>query len=172
MTSIDRPGSDEYHEFYAHYVDLVPAGDILALLEDQQARTLATLVKLDEDKANHRYAPEKWSIKDLLGHMIDTERLFAFRALWFARRDPVAQPGMEQDDWAASARHHARTLRDIREEYRTVREASLSLFRSFDAQMWSERGIASEREFTVRSIPYIIEGHELHHMEILQSRYL
>jgi hypothetical protein len=167
-----RPEPGEYASYYGRYIELVPDGDIFSILADQQEQTQATLRRIDEAKADHRYAPHKWSIKELAVHLVDTERVFTHRALWFARQDPSPLPGMEQDDWARHSRVGTRKLADIGREYAAVRSASLATLRGFDQSVWLNRGIASGREFTVRSIPYILAGHELHHMQVLRQKYL
>lgn len=171
MPSVERPLPTEYAPYYASYLDQVPAGDILHLLARQRDQVRELLAGREEEWGNHRYSPDKWSVKEVLGHLIDTERLFAFRALWIARGDPEPQPGMDQDIWVASGRFEARTLADLLDEYRIVREASLALFCSFTSEDWARRGIANQVSFTARSLPYIIAGHELHHVRILQERY-
>jgi len=172
MPDLDRPGSGEYAPYYANYVQLVPDGDILQILVVQGEQTLALFGGLDDQKAIHRYEPGKWSIKEVMGHLVDTERLFAFRALWCARNDPSAQPGMEQDDWVVQGRFDRYSVADLTAAYRVTREASLLLFQSFDAQDWLRRGTANEVEFSVRAFPFIVAGHERHHLRILEERYL
>ncbi|MDX1501233.1 MAG: DinB family protein [Thermoanaerobaculia bacterium] len=169
---MERPAPEEYHEYYRPYVALVPDGPILVTLERQLTDTLALLGGLDEERATHRYEPGKWSVKEVVGHLVDIERLFAFRALWFARRDPGEQPGMEQDDWVAAAGFDRRTLAELLAELRAVRRATLTLFHGFTEEDALREGIASGRRFTVRSLAWIAAGHELHHRGVLAERYL
>ena len=172
MVTITRPAAAEYAPYYSRYIDLVPQGDIVDLLAGQIEKTLSLLARVDHEKAEYRYAPDKWSVKEVVGHVVDTERVFAFRAFAFSRNDSNPLPGMEQEDYARAANYHDRPLQDILEEFREVRRSTISLCRSFDEGMLMRRGIASECEFSVRSLPYIIAGHELHHMRVLQDKYL
>jgi hypothetical protein len=171
-TNPQRPQSSEYAPYYGTYIDRVPAGDICQILENQLARTLALLTKAGEGRAGYRYAPEKWSIREVVGHVIDTERVFAYRALCFARSERNHLPGFDQDDYVQAAAFEARTLRDLAAEFELVRKSNVILFRSFTEKVWERRGVANNAEITVRSIPYIIAGHELHHVGILKERYL
>jgi hypothetical protein len=166
-----RPGRSEYPPRFARYVDLVPAGDIFAILAEQRALTCDTLRDMDEERAGHRYGPGKWSIKEVLGHLVDTERVFAFRALWIARNDPSSLPGFEQDDWVIQADFDSRRWTDLVDECRSVREATLNLLRGIPAEAWERQGEADGRAVSVRAIPYIIAGHEMHHMAVLRERY-
>jgi hypothetical protein len=172
MTTLQPPAAGEYGPYYAGYLEQVPAGDILEILRQSGERLSGLLANLSEEEANFRYDAGKWSIKELLGHLIDTERLFAFRALWIARQDPSPQPGMEQDDWVRSGDFDQRALGDLLAEYRAVRQASLTLFRGFSGEMVTRTGTANQVTFSVRAFPYLIAGHELHHEEVLRDRYL
>ncbi len=172
MPIFTRPSSSEHAPYYSRYIDLVPEGDILRILEAQAETTLRYLSSVSEEKAMFRYAPGKWSIKEVVGHVIDTERVFAFRAFAFSRNDKNPFPGMEQEDYARGANYEQRPLRDILDEFRDVRASSLRLFRSFNDEMLMRKGIASGYEFSVRCLPYIIAGHELHHAGMLRERYL
>ncbi|HEX9000196.1 MAG TPA: DinB family protein [Blastocatellia bacterium] len=165
------PAKDEYAPYYEKYTSLVPEGDIVAALEQQPAATLALLRSLSEEQGNHRYAPEKWSIKELVGHVIDTERIFAYRALRIARGDTTPLPGFEQDGYITNGNFDARRLSDLAAEFETVRQSTLFLLRHLSDEAWARRGVASENEVTVRALAHIIAGHELHHLEILRSRY-
>jgi uncharacterized damage-inducible protein DinB len=170
--NISRPDSTQYASYYGKYVSLVAEGDILASLGQQLDETLALLDKVSESQADFRYAPGKWSIKELVGHMIDTERIFSYRALRFARNDKTPLHGFEQDDYIRGASFNDYTLGDLASEFAHVRRASLSLFKHLNEEAWNRTGTASESEVSVRALAYIIAGHELHHMEILRSRYL
>ncbi|MCZ6598438.1 MAG: DinB family protein [Planctomycetota bacterium] len=167
-----RPARDEYHEFYDEYVSLVPDGDVVAILKDQRDEVLALLDGLPAEKHDHRYAPGKWSIKQVLGHLIDTERIFAFRALHIARGDAQPLPGMDQDEWMATADFGRRPLASLLDEYGHLRSASIGLFEGFDEEVLGRVGTANDVRFTVRTFPYIMAGHERHHVEVLKERYL
>ena len=169
---IQRPAKGEYEDYYDVYVSKVPDGDILENLAGQIDDTMKLLGGISEDKASHRYETDKWSIKQLAGHVCDVERIFSYRALAFARGDKAPLPGMEQDDYVAGANFDQRTLADIASEFQAVRTSSLAMFRSFDDDIIARVGNASGFDFTVRSITYILAGHERHHMKVLTERYL
>jgi uncharacterized damage-inducible protein DinB len=171
-TAPARPEAGEYAPYYEQYVALVPAGDIIETLERQIADTLALLRSVPEDRAGSSYEPGKWSIKEVVGHVCDGERIFTYRALRIARGDRTPLPGYEQDDYTRAANFNARTLSNIADEFARVRAATVSLFRSFDAEAWQRRGIANDNEVSARAIAHITAGHELHHVGILRERYL
>jgi hypothetical protein len=170
--NISRPDATEYAPYYDKYVSLVANSDILTSLSQQLDETLALLGKIPESQAGSSYAPGKWSIKELVGHLIDTERIFSYRALRFARNDKTPLNGFEQDDYIRGASFDDYTLSDLASEFEHVRRATLSLFKHLNSEAWNRTGTASESLVSVRALAYIIAGHELHHMEILRSRYL
>jgi len=170
--TISRPEETEYLPYYGKYVSLVPGGNILEVLSRQLDETLALLRSVPEARAGFRYAEGKWSVKELVGHMIDTERIFAYRALRFARNDGTPLPGYEQDDYIRNASFDACALADLAAEFESVRRSTLFLFKHLDAEAWTRIGVASESEVSVRALAYIIAGHELHHRGILRDRYL
>lgn len=167
-----RPEPSEYFEYYGRYVDLVPEGDILVVLAAEMQRTLDVLAGVGPELADHRYAPEKWSVKEVVGHVIDAERVFGYRALHFARRDPAPLPSMEQNDWAEHSNAATRSLESLAGEFELVRRSHIALFRGFDEQLSKLSGTASGYEFSVRTFPYLMAGHEIHHREVLLERYL
>ncbi|MGH9972236.1 MAG: DinB family protein [Pyrinomonadaceae bacterium] len=167
-----KPESTEYLPYYGRYISLVSEGDILTVLSKQAEETLALLGSIPESRADFRYAPDKWSIKELLGHVIDTERIFAYRALRFARNDQTPLPGYEQDDYVRNASFDGYPLAELAAEFQIVRESSLSLFKHLDKGAWVRQGKANDSDVSVRALAYIIAGHELHHRDILRSRYL
>jgi hypothetical protein len=169
---LTRPDPAEYAFYFARYVDLVPAGDIIAILEDQMVSTAALLAGLTEAQGGHRYAPAKWTLKEVVSHVADSERVFCYRALRFARGDSTPLPGFDQDSWVPEAACGQRTLVDIAEELRSVRAATLTFVRSLTDPMVLRGGTASDNPLTVRSLAYIIAGHELHHLRVLRERYL
>ncbi len=157
----------------AHYVDLVPDGDITKQLSDQVNETLALLRSVDEDRASRfTYAPGKWTIKQIVNHLSDTERIFAYRALRLARKDATPLPGFEQDDFVNAAASHDRTLQSLLEEFRVARESTVHLYRSLSGESWMQRGSVNGNLISVRGIAFTTAGHELHHRKILQERYL
>jgi uncharacterized damage-inducible protein DinB len=165
------PGSDEYAPFYKDYIGRVPAGDIVVVLGEQIGETLRLLDGLTEAAADRAYAPGKWTIKDVVGHVIDSERVFSQRALRFARGDVRQLPGFEQDPYVLAGGFAARSLRDLTEELAAVRRATVLLFRGLPEEAWGRRGVASGHEVSVRALAHIIAGHELHHRAILTERY-
>lgn len=169
---MDRPQKNEYAAYYDRYVRLVGAGHIGDILAKQQTAFETLLAGIDETKGDFSYAAGKWSLKEVIGHVIDTERVFNYRALCFARNDPADLPSMEQDDFAANANFAARSLASILQEYACVRQATLALFRSFDDEIWQRSGIADGNKFTVRAVAYLVAGHELHHMHVIREKYL
>lgn len=167
-----RPDRGEYDAFYHQYISLVPDGDIIDTLKDQLTSSLELFSHIPEDKLNYRYAPGKWTTKEVIGHIIDVEWLFTYRALQFARGDGSPLPGMDQERWMAGAHFTRRGMQSLLNEFRHLRSANIALFESFDEEILHRTGIAFDRSFTVRSILYIIAGHQLHHVAALTSRYL
>jgi hypothetical protein len=166
------PEATEYAPYYGKYVRLVPEGDILTTMAEQMDSTARELRAIDEERAAHRYASDKWSIKELVGHIIDTERIFAYRALRFARGDQTELPGFEQDDYIRHASFDACSFDELVREFELVRGANLLMLKHLDEAAWQRRGIASNAEVSVRALAFIIAGHELHHLKILRTRYL
>ena len=167
-----RPQPGEYAPYYDRYISLVPANDVLAALEDQRREMLLLLCGRTEADGDLRYAPDKWSIKELLGHVNDTERIMSYRALRISRADATPIEGYEQDDYVRNGPFARRPLPDLIEDYIAVRRATVSLFRNLDEPAWSRRGVANKNEVTVRALAYIIAGHELHHRRVLEEKYL
>lgn len=167
-----RPGADECAAYYLEVIEFVPAGDLpeAALAEMRELREL--LDGMSDEAASRGYAPGKWSVKEVVGHIADVERIMAVRALRFARGDAAPLPGMEQDDYAVAAGHGKRSLDSLLDELESVRNATVSLMRSFDAAALDRRGEASGYEFTVRALCYHTVGHAIHHRRILRDRYL
>jgi hypothetical protein len=172
LSALTRPAASEYAEYYGRYVALVPDGDILETLRDQLGATLSMLQSVPEGREAYRYAEGKWSIREVVGHVLDTERVFAYRALEMARSEGVDLPGMDQDGWAAASNAADRPLGWLAEEWAAVRRANVHMFASFDETMGARVGIASGNAFTVRSFPWIIAGHELWHRRLLERDYL
>ncbi len=171
-TSISRPGSSEYDPYYERYISLVHTADIVATLEQQAQHTRTLFGSVSAHQADFRYAPGKWSVKEVLGHMNDTERILSYRALRVARSDKTPIEGFEQDDYVPNGKFGRRAIEDLLEEFTTIRNATVHLFRNLDAQAGERRGTANKKEITARALAYIIAGHELHHRRILQEKYL
>ena len=169
--TVARPRAGEYAPYYERYISLIEGDDILNTL-DQQRREMMLLISCrDDEDGDFRYAPEKWSAKEVLGHICDTERIFAYRALRIARADATPLEGFEQDDYVRNGPFAQRPLADLVEDFIAVRRATLSLLRNLDEAAWSRRGIANKNEVSVRALAYIIAGHELHHRRILEEKY-
>ena len=167
-----RPHSQEYPVYFNRYISLVPEGDVLMTLEDQAVRTVALLSKLSEEVSVYRYAPDKWSIKQVVGHVMDTERVFNYRALCFARGDQAHLPSIDQDQFAANANYHDRPLLDIMEEYGSIRRNTILLYRSFEPDDFTKMGSASDYRLSLGSIAFILAGHETNHINVIKDRYL
>lgn len=169
---ITRPATDEYAPYYGTYIGKVPDGDVRALLSSQLVETLALIRSIPESRGGHRYAPDKWSIREVLGHIVDSERIFSYRALRIGRGDATPLPGFEQNDYVPMGGFDARTLSDLADELAAVRQATTLLFAHFDRAALERRGTASGNPVSVRALAYIITGHERHHVGILKTRYL
>jgi hypothetical protein len=169
--AIDRPEPSEYAPYFERYISKVPDGDILEMLSKQLDETLRLLGSVSETGGDYRYGPEKWSIKEVVGHVADTERIFCYRALCFARAEAAALPGFDENDYVRNSNFSRRTMRDLAGELAAVRRATLALFTNLDEEAMTRRGTANQREYSVRAIPFIIAGHERHHVALLRERY-
>ena len=167
-----RPAADECGSYYFGYIQLVPDGDIVEMLETQHADIHTMLKRTADAAAAVSPAPDAWSIKQVVAHLSDAERLFAFRALWFARGERTELPGMEPNPWVALSNANARPLSDLLAEFDHVRAASIALFANLDAAAWQRHGVASDNRVSVRALAWIIAGHELHHNRSLREEYL
>ncbi|MEJ7811025.1 MAG: DinB family protein [Gemmatimonadaceae bacterium] len=168
----EPPAADEYAPYYERYISLVPAGDIVGTLDAQIADSLALLHGVGEARAGHRYAPDKWSIREVVGHMTDAERIFTYRALRFARDDRTPLPGFEENDYVRAAGFDTRPLAELADELALVRRATVALFAGMDGAALVRRGSANRAECSVRALAHICAGHELHHARIIRERYL
>ena len=167
-----RPADSEYAEFYATYTSLVPDGDVVETLGAAPEELEALLRGVRGEPETFAYARGKWSIREVVGHVVDTERLFGYRALHIARGDAAELPGMEQDDWASGSNASGRKLVDLLGEFRALRAANTLFFASLDESTLARTGIASGVSFTVRALATIMAGHEIHHRGVLRERYL
>ncbi len=168
---VGRPEASEHSPYFARYISLVSDADILTVLETQWKETAALLRGLSEQDGGFRYAPDKWTVREALGHMNDTERIFAYRALRIARADKTPLAGFEQDDYVLAGGFEKRTLADLREEFDAIRKSTLFLFRGLEEVAWTRQGTASDNTLSVRALAYMIAGHELHHRRILLEKY-
>jgi hypothetical protein len=167
-----RPASTDFAPYYGRYIETVPDGDLVDILGRQRAEMQQLLGGIDETRARHRYAPGKWSVAEVLGHVIDAERVFSYRAVTFARGDTAQLPSFDENVWAATSNAGQRSIKSLLEEYGAVRAATIALFKSFTDSEYARSGIASQNPVTVRALAFIIAGHERHHMNILRERYL
>lgn len=172
MTALTRPDPSEHAEYYARYIAAVPDGDILETLRDQLGETLELLTGLSEEQQTYRYAEGKWSLREVVGHVIDTERVFAYRALSMARADNVDLPGMDQEEWASTSNANERSLEEMAAEWVALRRANVHMFAAMNSATGERSGIASGFTFTVRSFAWIMAGHELWHRSLIQRDYL
>jgi uncharacterized damage-inducible protein DinB len=168
---IARPESGEYAPYYERYISLIEDNDILATLDRQRREMVLLLSGLSEEQGDFRYAPEKWSAKQVLGHVCDTERVFAYRALRISRGDATPMEGFEQDDYVKNGPFARHVIAEVIEDYIAVRRATISLLRSLEEAAWSRRGVANKNEVTVRALAFTIAGHEAHHRRILEEKY-
>ena len=167
-----RPDQSEAAEYYFTYINQVGEGDICVILDEQASETLTMLRSIDDAASRHRYAPDKWSIRQVVSHVNDTERAFVFRALWFARGFDSPLPSFEQDVAIAGAGADERSWSSHVAEFQAVRSATTAFFRNLPAAAWTRSGIASGNPFTVRALAYITAGHVTHHVRVLRERYL
>jgi hypothetical protein len=167
-----RPERSEAAPYYFTYIDKVPDGDFGAIMRAQAEEVVGIAGSITEDHSRHRYAPDKWSIREVLGHINDCERLFVMRAFWFARGFDTPLPSFDQNVAVAAAGAHERTWQSHVDEFRSQRAATLAFFDSLPDEAWSRRGVASDNPFTVRALAYMVPGHVRHHLDIVRERYL
>lgn len=172
MITWTKPNSSELSEYQKTYVNLVPDGNILKTLENNFQETLKLTANLSKEKLNFRYAPGKWSIPELILHICDCERIFAYRILCIARGDKTPLPGFEEDDYAKNSNAAARNFTDILEEFHSVRNATLTLLKSFTNETLSRRGISNKTDISVHQLIYMLTGHEMHHQKVIKGKYL
>jgi uncharacterized damage-inducible protein DinB len=167
-----RPSPGDYSSYYENYLKLIKGDDILRILNEQNKSTQDILNSFSEHRGNYRYTDGKWTVKEVVGHLLDTERIFAYRALCIARGEKKSLPGFNQDDYVSEGNFNRRELFEITYEYRLLRESNLLLFRSFTPEMLKLKGFANESSVSVLAILFIIAGHEKHHMNVLKEKYM
>lgn len=173
MKIIEKPEHGEYPFYASMYIDLLPDdGLLLKHLKDNLNQVKALISAFPEEKWSYRYAPDKWTIKEVLVHIIDDERIYAYRALCFARNEKTALPGFEQDEYVLYSNANERSIGNIMEEYEAVRFATIALFNGFDQTALLRQGVANKNKATVRALGYHIAGHELHHINLIKEKYL
>lgn len=167
-----KPVEGEYLPYQLNYIKRVPDGDLLEILGNNIESTINFLNSLPEEKLNFRYAEGKWTPKQIIQHLIDSERIMTYRMLTFARNDKTELPGFEENDYAVESNADERTLEELTTEFKTVRNSSISLIRSFNDELLRRSGIANKGRITVSALVFVIAGHELHHMSVIKERYL
>lgn len=168
---IPKPAPGEFNPYYGRYIDLVPGDDAMPALRTQLDATMKLLAPLDDARALHRYQPGKWSIKQVIGHITDAERVFVYRATRIGRGDTTPLPGFDENTYAEAGNFDARPIADLRDELRAVRAATIALFAGFDAPAIGRIGTANDSPISVRALGWILAGHELHHRGLLRDRY-
>ena len=167
-----RPAQGEHNPYYSKYVDLVEGEDVLSALKSQLRETIAFLNCVSNEESMSRYAPGKWSVREVVGHMIDTERIFAYRALRIARGDTTPLPGFEQDDFIRGGSFDKIRWSALIEEFDLVRRGNILMFSGFSDEAWARTGTASNSPVSARALAWIIAGHELHHRRVIEEKYL
>ena len=167
-----RPSKGDYSEYYQQYIDQVKGDDIFRILIEQNLESQNILNSFSESKGNYNYAEGKWTVKQIIGHLMDVERIFAYRALCIARGEKQSLPGMDQNLYVANGNFNKRQLFDLNYEYRLLRETNVLLFGSFDKSTLQNRGTASGYEVTVLALMFMTVGHEKHHLKVLTEKYM
>ncbi|MFC4600735.1 DinB family protein [Cohnella hongkongensis] len=167
-----RPTKEEYGGHFGTYIEIVPDGSIVDILADSLKSTSEFLSDLPADKAESRYAPGKWSIKEVIGHIADTERIMSYRLLRISRGDRTPLPGFDQDDYMKHVDFDACSLSDLIDNYISVRKATLALVRGLADEAWARTGTASDIVMSAKALAYVIAGHELHHLRLVKTKYL
>jgi hypothetical protein len=169
---IQRPLVSEYPDYYVPYVNQVPEGDLLSILKDNLVHTTALFEGISVENGHFRYAPGKWSIKEVLGHMADTERIMSYRLLCIGRGDQRPLPGFNEEDYIEGAIFDQLPLKNILEDFIAARKASITLIQTMSEEAWQRKGTANHLDITTRALAYILAGHAIHHGNIIKERYL
>ena len=170
-TTLSRPASDEYLAYYDRYITLVPDGNLVDILAEQQRETLRMLRKVDDERGLFAYAPDKWTVKEVIGHLSDAERVFSYRALRFARADGQPVAGFDENAYVPAGRFNERPIGSLVDEFESIRAATVHLFRYMTEEEMARRGIANNNAISVRALGFVIAGHERHHAKLLRERY-
>jgi len=169
---LTRPLIEEFPEYTRSYIQLIPEGNIVDLLEAQKTETLRLLSNITEAETKYRYAEGKWSLREVIGHLTDTERIMAYRLLRISRGDQTPLPGFSENDYVKEAGYHLRSLSELLEDYQTVRKSTLSLMKGVPDSGWGRTALANSFKVSAATIPFMIAGHELHHIKIIKNKYL
>ncbi len=164
--------ASNYPEYYRQYIERIPKGELIDLLPFSLNEALKTLVMISEEKGNYAYEEGKWTIKEVLQHLIDTERIFCFRALAFARGEKNEIAGFDHNEYTAESKAEKRTMKSLLEELKRLRASTIDLFGSMDAEMLGRSGTANGKKIGVDQIGYVIVGHEMHHVKMIEEKYL
>lgn len=167
----NHPQPKEYSAFYEDYIDLVDTENVIQMLIQQGQKTYAIIQQLTPEEAGHRYADDKWSVQEIIGHLVDTERIMAYRALCISRGEDTPLPGYDHEDYVEQAHFESRSLQSLSTEYDALRNANISMFNSFDKEQIKRTGTANNATLSVRALAYIIAGHEKYHLNILEEKY-
>jgi len=171
-TTMTRPAAGDYPPYMEAYISQVKGDHIFEELFQAYIDTMELVTSFDPETLHYRYAPGKWTILDIMQHILDAERIFCYRALRFARKDTTDLPGFEENNYAVTANATRRDINDLVREFSLVRSATIELFKSFDAEMMEQRGTANGKNITVKALLFVILGHELHHRKVIQERYM
>ncbi len=163
---------NESYGYYDRYIKKVPYQDLIHGLKESSEEFLNFIDKISDTKLDFRYQPDKWNVREIMQHVIDCERVFAYRALRFARKDKTPLAGFEEDDYARESNSGNRDITDLMVEYKNVRKATIDLYKSFDESMIDQRGLANNLEISVRALGFIMIGHQIHHQEVIKEKYL
>ena len=169
---ISKPNVGDYPVYFETYISKVLTDDLLADLASNISETLKLIKSLNEAQLNYRYAESKWNIKEILVHVMDAERIFAYRALRFARKDKTDLPGFDENNYTSASQASLRSIGSILEEYESLRKSTIDLFKNFDEEQLTQKGTANKNQVSVNSLGYIIAGHELHHFKVICEKYL
>jgi uncharacterized damage-inducible protein DinB len=170
--TIERPKEFEVPTYFQNYISLVKGNDVIRELKDQILNVQAVISEIPEEKEDYAYADGKWTIKQVLGHIIDTERIFGYRAMRFARKDKTPLPGFDENEFVVNANFNERNLYELGHEFAIVREANLAMFKTFREEELNQIGVANGNEVSVRAIMFLIAGHAAHHVHVLKTKYL
>ncbi|MEO8150625.1 MAG: DinB family protein [Bacteroidia bacterium] len=169
---ISKPHATDYPSYYGTYINKVTGDDLITALVINFSETEKLIKTITEENLNYRYAEGKWTIKEILVHLMDAERIFAYRALRFARQDKTDLPGFEENDYAPASKASSRNIDSIMQEFAALRKSTIELYKSFDEEQLNQSGTANNNRITVRSLGYSTAGHELHHIQVIRERYL
>jgi len=171
MNTIERPSAAEFAPYYADYVSRVPDGNIVQLLAQQKVTLRARTAIITPAQETYRYAPGKWTVREMFGHLTDVERVFGYRAMCISRGDTASLPGFDENTYVETANFNSRPLQALLDELVAVRDGNLLMMHTFDAEAWARMGVANNVPVSVRALAFIMAGHINHHLEVLRTRY-